>query len=182
MIAWCLVCGVAQQSSGPWPQELKDRSVVEDGAEVEDGEEAKRQRCCGGREGDLPFWAKITVAAVLLFLLALVIGGGAAAPRQPWLANADVASKGYFSAGTLSAGVISCSSGLGMGFFSIGLVSFGVVGSIGIFSVGFFSIGRNSLKSHIVCDSLITEILRDLTLEIFQASSALGCFLWGMLP
>jgi len=162
VISFCFVCDVGQQSSGPWPQELKDRSVVEDGAEVEDGEKAKRQRCCGGLEGDLPCWAKMTVASVLLFLLVLVIGGGAAAPRQPWLANADVASKGYFSAGTLSAGVISCSSGLGMGFFSIGLVSFGVVGSIGIFSVGFFSIGINSRKSQIVCDSLIAEILLEI--------------------
>ena len=92
---------------------------------------------------------------MLAVLLLLIIGGGAAAPGQPWLSHAGPASAAYFSAGTASAGVISCSSGLGMGFFSIGLVSFGVVGSVGVFSVGFFSIGFFSIGifslGHIAC-------------------------------
>jgi hypothetical protein len=127
--------GEGQAEGGPWPLELKESDLGDAGA----GEDSSVT------EGLLPMWAKIAVAATLSFLLLLLIGGGAAAPDQPWLSNASPASSAYFSAGSASVGVISCSSGLGMGFFSIGLISFGAVGSIGIFSVGFFSIGFFSI-------------------------------------
>lgn len=129
-------CPDAQEESGPWPLELKESEL---------GEGVVADEAAAAREGALPTWAKVSVAATLAVLVVLIIGGGAAAPRQPWLANAAPASAAYFSAGTASVGVISCSSGIGMGFFSIGLVSFGIVGSVGIFSVGFFSIGFFSI-------------------------------------
>ena len=93
----------------------------------------------------LPMWAKIFAVASLAMLLVLIVSGGAAAPSRPWLVRGGTAASGYFAAGTATAGIISCSSGLGIGFFSIGLVSFGVVGSLGVFSVGIFSIGFFSL-------------------------------------
>jgi hypothetical protein len=125
--------GVEQgEDVGPWPQELKESDLVEP-EEADAGEEV------------LPSWAKIAIGAILGLLGLLLIGGGAAAPAQPWLAQAAPASSAYFSAGSASVGVVSCSSGLGLGFFSIGLISVGAVGSIGIFSVGFFSIGFFSI-------------------------------------
>jgi len=124
----------AQEESGPWPLELKESEL-----------EGVAEEAAAAREGALPTWGKVSVAATLAVLVVLIIGGGAAAPRQQWLSNAGPASAAYFSAGTASVGVISCSSGIGMGFFSIGLVSFGIVGSVGIFSVGFFSIGFFSI-------------------------------------
>ena len=126
-----------QHEGGPWPLELKESEL---GEAAEDDAAAESEA-----ESMLPMWAKVAVVATLFFLLLLLIGGGAAAPNQPWLTKAAPASSAYFSAGTASVGVISCSSGLGMGFFSIGLISFGVVGSVGIFSVGFFSIGFFSI-------------------------------------
>ncbi|KAJ1485969.1 hypothetical protein T484DRAFT_1891637, partial [Baffinella frigidus] len=93
----------------------------------------------------LPSWAKGLIIFFLLLLLLFLIAGGAAAPSQPWLVSAAPAASAYFSAGSASAGVINCSSALGVGFFSIGMVSFGLIGSIGIFSVGFFSIGFFSI-------------------------------------
>ena len=127
--------GLLQGESGPWPLELKESELGE-GAAVEE---------TTFQQGVLPIWMKIAIGGSLGCLLLLIIGGGAAAPGQPWLASASPASSAYFSAGTASVGVVSCSSGLGMGFFSIGLVSFGIVGSVGIFSVGFFSIGFFSI-------------------------------------
>lgn len=94
---------VAQQHSGPWPLELKESELGAGGLD-QAAEEVKE-------EGLLPLWAKIAISITLGVLLLLLIGGGAAAPEQPWLTKASPASSAYFSAGTASAGVISCSSG-----------------------------------------------------------------------
>lgn len=76
---------------------------------------------------------------VLTFRLYCAAGTGAN------LAADGIGSHAYFSAGTVSAGVLSAGSSFSVGLFSAGFVSVGLFGSVGIFSIGFFSVGVFSI-------------------------------------